>query len=238
MKKILICSMIAVAAVSCNKKTETSNVNSADSSGVFTDEESVADSALAATTGCYMQVTGNDTLFAQIDDNLGTVTGKLHYKNHQKDSSFGDLLGSSVGDTIKVDYTFQSEGLLSTREIWFLKKDGKLLEGIGPFDKTGEKYANYKNIKFGDGHVLDAVDCKTIANKFPEVTVSSNLNSAPAEPVPVADTKPDAKEESKTAPKPEEKKEVKTESKPAEETPAKKSEPKKSESKTTEIKKK
>lgn len=232
MKRILICSIIALAAVSCNKKTETSNVNSADSSGVFTDEESVADSTLAATTGCYMQVTGNDTLFAQIDDNLGTVTGKLHYKNHQKDSSFGDLLGSSVGDTIKVDYTFRSEGSLSTREIWFLKKDGKLLEGIGPFDKTGEKYANYKNIKFGDGHVLDAVDCKTIASKFREVTVSSNLNAAPSVPVKVADTKSDPKEETKTTPRAEEKKEPKTDSKPVEKTAAKKTEPKKAESKT------
>lgn len=232
MKRILIYSIIALAAVSCNKKTETSNVNSADSSGVFTDEESVADSTLAATTGCYMQVTGNDTLFAQIDDNLGTVTGKLHYKNHQKDSSFGDLLGSSVGDTIKVDYTFQSEGSLSIREIWFLKKDGKLLEGIGPFDKTGEKYANYKNIKFGDGHVLDAVDCKTIASKFREVTVSSNLNAAPSVPVKVADTKSDPKEETKTTPRAEEKKEPKTDSKPVEKTAAKKTEPKKAESKT------
>lgn len=232
MKRILICSIIALAAVSCNKKTETSNVNSADSSGVFTDEVSVADSTLAATTGCYMQVTGNDTLFAQIDDNLGTVTGKLHYKNHQKDSSFGDLLGSSVGDTIKVDYTFQSEGSLSTREIWFLKKDGKLLEGIGPFDKTGEKYANYKNIKFGDGHILDAVDCKTIENKFREVTVSSNLNAAPSVPVKVADTKSDPKEETKGTPRAEEKKEPKTDSKPAEKTAAKKTEPKKAESKT------
>ncbi|WP_277110733.1 hypothetical protein [Chryseobacterium taklimakanense] len=232
MKRILICSIIALAAVSCNKKTETSNVNSADSLGVFTEEESVADSTLAATTGCYMQVTGNDTLFAQIDDNLGTVTGKLHYKNHQKDSSFGDLLGSSVGDTIKVDYTFQSEGSLSTREIWFLKKDGKLLEGIGPFDKTGEKYANYKNIKFGDGHVLDAVDCKKIANKFREVTVSSNLNAVPSVPVKVADTKSDPKEETKTTPKAEEKKEAKTDSKTAEKTAAKKTEPKKAESKT------
>lgn len=232
MKTLLPAVLITLFAISCNKKTE-STVNTLDSSGVFVDTESVADSTLATTTGCYMHVTGNDTLFAQIDDNLGTVTGKLHYKNFQKDSSFGDLLGSSIGDTVKVDYTFQSEGVISTREIWFLKKDGKLYEGIGDFDKSGERYANYKKIKFEDGHVLSAVNCNTIANKFPEFSVSSSTPSA-SEPQKEVSTesKPETKEETKPAAKQLEK----AESKPVEKT--KKTEAKKVVSTPTDPKKK
>lgn len=230
MKKIVLPILVSFALASCNKKTETT-MNNTDSSGVFVDTESAADSTLAVTTSCYMQVTGNDTLFAQIDDNLGTVTGKMHYKNYQKDSSFGDLLGSSIGDTIKVDYTFQSEGTLSTRELWFLKKDGKLIEGIGDYDKTGERYTNYKKIKFEDGHILDAVDCKTIANKFPAFTVTSGDTPVSSEPQPVAAPKEEAKPAEK--PKEEPKKE---EAKPAEKTTKttqKTAETKKAETKTT-----
>lgn len=182
MKKFIFSLCVASLVISCNKKNEVTNTSTVDSSGVFVDEASATDSTLVTSTSCYMQVTGKDTLFAQIDDNLGTVTGKLHYKNFQKDSSFGDIMGSSSGDTIKVDYTFQSEGMLSTNEIWFLKKDGKLYEGIGEPDKTGERYADYKKIKFEGGHILDAVDCKTIEKKFPEFTVAATSTSPEAAP--------------------------------------------------------
>ena len=134
-----------------------------DSSGIFVDEVNVTDSTLAAKTACYMEAIGKDSLFAQVDNNLGTISGKLHYKNFEKDSSSGTIAGIQDGDTLKVDYVFQAEGTTSTREIWFLKKDGKLYEGIGAYDLSGVNYADPKQIKFEKGHVLSSVDCETIA---------------------------------------------------------------------------
>lgn len=166
MKNIIVPILLVFFLMSCEKKVENTVEAVQDTVG-FVDEPSVADSTLAATSGCFMEAIGKDTLFVQFTDNLGTVTGKMHYKNFEKDSSFGDILGSKDGDTIRVDYTFQSEGETSTSEIWFLHKDGKLYEGIGELDKeTGTRYADPKNVKFEGGHVLSSTDCNGFDKKL------------------------------------------------------------------------
>lgn len=198
MKKIILAASVAVAFLSCEKKqTETVSNNT---NTPVEDNYTVEDESIGAKK-CYIQGTGNDTLYVSLDDNLGTVSGRMYYKNHQKDSSFGDVVGSSNGDTIKVDYTFQSEGATSTREIWFLKKDGKLLEGIGNLDASGTRYADYKKIKFDGGHVLDEAECNVVEKALAKTNVA---------PPPVAQPS-DAKAENTSAAKPAEpKKEVKT----------------------------
>ncbi|WP_297984110.1 hypothetical protein [uncultured Chryseobacterium sp.] len=198
MKKIILAASVAVAFLSCEKKqTETVSNNT---NTPVEDNYTVEDESIGAKK-CYIQGTGNDTLYVSLDDNLGTVSGRMYYKNHQKDSSFGDVVGSSNGDTIKVDYTFQTEGATSTREIWFLKKDGKLLEGIGNLDASGTRYADYKKIKFDGGHVLDEAECNVVEKALAKTNVA---------PPPVAQPS-DTKAENTSAAKPAEpKKEVKT----------------------------
>ena len=170
MKKIVAVIVVAMTWTSCSeKKAETQTQNTIDSSGVFVDEVSVTDSTLVTSTTCYLQVTGKDSLIAQIDDNLGTVTGKLFYNNFEKDSSFGTLIGSVSGDTIKVEYDFEAEGTRSLRELWFLKKDGKLVEGIGPYDKSGERFSSAKEVKFEGGHVLSPMDCEQAEKHFKKI---------------------------------------------------------------------
>lgn len=112
-------------------------------------------------TSCFMNISGKDTLLLSYEDNLGTVTGKLQYRNFQKDSSLGDIAGLMTGDTLKVTYTFESEGKTSNREIWFLKKDGEILEGIGNYDTSGENY-DAKTVKFEKGRTLKPADCKLL----------------------------------------------------------------------------
>lgn len=166
-KKIGIPIILAGAIIaSCTKKTETVAEQPNDSAGVFIDEENVADSTLSASSACYLDVVGKDSLFVRIDDNLGTISGKMHYKNFEKDSSYGDLTGIVSGDTIKAEYVFEAEGTTSTREIWFLRKDGNLLEGIGEYDATGENYANGSSVKFEKGHTLKPADCTEISAKL------------------------------------------------------------------------
>lgn len=166
MKNLVLVGALVMVAVSCNKKTETTTVEPIDSSGIFVDEANVTDSTLASTSACYVEAIGKDTVFAKINNNLGTITGSLHYKNFEKDSSFGDLSGIADGDTLKVDYVFQAEGTTSTREIWFLQKDGKLIEGIGNYDDSGERYATPKVVKFESGHYLNQADCTTVEPKL------------------------------------------------------------------------
>lgn len=163
MKKLIFAAAAFVFMVSCEKKTD-NKLQDLTKDSLTINESDIEIEAIPHS--CWLEAKGNDSLFAMIDDNLGTVTGKLYYKNYQKDSSSGDISGMSIGDTIKVDYMFQSEGTTSTREIWFLKKNGNLVEGIGEYDETGERYKDPKTVKFEGGHSLAPAECKNFEKNF------------------------------------------------------------------------
>lgn len=153
---------LSVLIISCNKKDETVKpVVTTDS--LQNHQESVADT-LGAKTFCYLGVTGKDTVFVSIDDNLGTLSGKMAYKNSEKDSSKGELFGFKSGDTLKLTYEFASEGTTSKRDIFFIQKGNILTEGIGDQkDENGTmRYADEKKINYKDGQKLETADCKVV----------------------------------------------------------------------------
>lgn len=161
MKKLLLLGSLSVFLMNCNKKTETVTPQvEPDSTAVA---ETVVDT-LGPKSFCYMSVVGQDTVLASIDDNLGTITGKMSYKNHEKDSSKGDVTGFKSGDTLKLTYEFESEGTKSKRDIFFIQKDNTLIEGIGEQkDDNGQmKYANENKINYNAGHKLKTADCKIV----------------------------------------------------------------------------
>ena len=167
MKNLILSALMILTAVSCEKKTtETVDMQTTtpDSITVPESNEPVESSTLQT---CYMEVNGQDTLFVSLDDNLGTITGKMRYKNFEKDSSFGDVMGTQNGDTIKLNYTFEAEGTTSDREIYFLRKDGNLIEGIGEHKTEGNRdfYANPAQLKY-EGHTLKSVDCTDFEKNF------------------------------------------------------------------------
>lgn len=167
MKNFILSAFMVFTALSCEKKTtETVDVQTANADSVTIPEsnEPIESSTLQT---CYMEATGKDTLFITLDDNLGTITGKMRYKNFEKDSSFGDVMGTQNGDTLKLNYTFESEGTTSDREIYFLKKDGNLIEGIGEHKTEGNRdfYANTGQLKY-EGHTLKAADCTNFEKNF------------------------------------------------------------------------
>ncbi len=180
MKKELALATITMLAFSCTKQKE-SNVQdiAKDSMTVNSSDFNIEE----VPEICYMEATGKDSVFMKVVSNLGTVTGNLYYKNFEKDSSFGEIVGVEDGDTLKLDYTFQSEGIVSTREIWFLMKDGKVLEGIGDPDEEGTGYKDYHSIKYEGGHALSVVECSTIESnlkKMKAAVAAAQSVSAPA----------------------------------------------------------
>lgn len=167
MKNFILSAFMVFTALSCEKKTtETVDVQTANADSVTIPEsnEPIESSILQT---CYMEATGKDTLFITLDDNLGTITGKMRYKNFEKDSSFGDVIGTQNGDTLKLNYTFEAEGTTSDREIYFLKKDGNLIEGIGEHKTEGNRdfYANASQLKY-EGHTLKSTDCTDFEKNF------------------------------------------------------------------------
>jgi len=163
MKKYILLGSLSLFLINCNKKVETT-APTANADSLADTTATVVDT-LGAKSYCYFGVTGKDSVFVSIDDNLGTVTGKMAYKNSEKDSSKGDLTGFKSGDTLKLTYEFASEGTTSKRDIFFLQKDGNLLEGIGnQKDDNGQmKYADEAKVAYKDGQKLETADCSLVS---------------------------------------------------------------------------
>ncbi|WP_312076777.1 hypothetical protein [Chryseobacterium sp.] len=162
MKKLLCTAILTCVIMSCEKK-ETPKNNTVKTDSTETETQPI--DTLGAKTFCYMKVIGKDTIVANLDDNLGTITGKLMYKNNEKDSSKGDISGFRSGDTLKLTYEFASEGTTSKRDIYFLQKDNSLFEGIGDQKDNGGQmvYANEKKISYPEDQKMESVDCEKIS---------------------------------------------------------------------------
>lgn len=167
MKKLILSAVTAVLVVSCEKKIpENETTDSSPDSIVVVPEtnEPVESSTLQS---CYMAAVGKDSVFVSLEDNLGTIIGKMHYKNFEKDSSIGDVVGSQNGDTLKLVYTFRAERTVSDREIYFLKKEGNIIEATGEYKTEGKSvaYSHPEKIKY-DGTILKQIDCTDFDKNF------------------------------------------------------------------------
>ena len=89
------------------------------------------------------------------------VNGKLKYNLVGKDKNEGTLIGNIYGDTIIADYTFDSEGVSSVREVAFLQKDGTYIEGYGDVVEANGKvsFKDRKKLKFDVKNTLAKIDC-------------------------------------------------------------------------------
>jgi hypothetical protein len=117
---------------------------------------------------CYLATIGKDSATLEINADNGIVTGKLNYMFAQKDSNFGDIKGKINNDTISVDYTFKSEGVISVREMNFIVKNNQLIEGVGEYvyRKSDNKmvFKNTKKIDYsGKSFKFMPIEC----NEFP-----------------------------------------------------------------------
>ncbi|WP_316832049.1 hypothetical protein [Pedobacter aquatilis] len=96
----------------------------------------------------------------------GKVTGSLLVKYAEKPQNNGILNGKFNGDTLLVDYRFNTGGDTTrafTNPLAFLKKDGKLIMGVAQIETTlGRSYfvkgkpINYEAGKF----TFEEVPCK------------------------------------------------------------------------------
>lgn len=96
----------------------------------------------------------------------GKVKGSLIVKYGSKPENNGVLEGKFKGDTLYVDYRFNTGGdttKVFTNPLAFLKKDGKLIMGVGQIETTlGRSYfVKGKPINFERGKfVFEEIPCK------------------------------------------------------------------------------
>ncbi len=106
--------------------------------------------------GCYVSTTGRDlyTLNIQMQTEE-KVSGKLAFKNFEKDSSSGIFTGTYKDGILLGDYTFQSEGMLSQMQVIFKKEGDNFVRGYGPVDsETGSKFTDLSKITFDSASTL------------------------------------------------------------------------------------
>ncbi len=158
---MLLTLLIAATLISCDTKRPAT-----DESNATTQPTSVDSGSRSVETGtgqpeCYALLTARDTVRLSLT-RLGTdVSGTLQYRLAEKDQNTGTLRGTMRGDTLIADYTFQSEGQESVREVAFLAKDGGFVEGYGDVEEQAGKmiFTPNRPLTFDADEALRRVPC-------------------------------------------------------------------------------
>jgi len=140
-----------------NSTTTTSNTTTGEKTETVDPPKPVVSDAT-----CYAQVNANDTVKMRLNISGSAVTGTLEYRLKEKDSNRGTISGTMNGETLLADYTFNSEGTSSVRQVAFLIKDGKATEGYGDMEEKNGKmvFKDPAKVAYGKGIVLSKVDCE------------------------------------------------------------------------------
>ena len=152
MEKILRLCCLFIVLIACNNASDKS-VNSS---------VSLVDSIQTSTNHyCYENAAGTDSVSLHIDLVGTDVSGELLYAIRGKDRNEGSVHGEWFGDTLVLDYMYQSEGSLSSRQVVFIKQDSLLVEGYGTSEEVDGKlrFVNRTQLSFGSGIKLKEVNC-------------------------------------------------------------------------------
>lgn len=72
----------------------------------------------------------------------------IEYALAKKDRNTGTFEGTFENNILIADYTFQSEGKKSVRQIAFQLQDDQLVEGCGELTAEGTKFIDISKIRF------------------------------------------------------------------------------------------
>ncbi len=107
---------------------------------------------------CYQYVSPEDSIHLSMRTKGDSITGSLSIYPREKDRNTGTFKGAFRGDTLLADYTFMSEGVISVRQVIFLRKEDMLLEGYGETDSLG-RFTDLNAIRFIPETPLKITDC-------------------------------------------------------------------------------
>ncbi|MDQ8011981.1 MAG: hypothetical protein REI96_06015 [Flavobacterium nitrogenifigens] len=159
MKKVLTIAVIALYVfASCKKETTTTEPVQ-----ITPSPPKEAEIVEPAGDQCYAWKSNGSIIEMSFNVNSHQeVNGKLSYNLVGKDKNEGTLIGNMKGDTLIADYTFNSEGASSVREVAFLQKDGAFIEGYGDVITANNKvsFKDKSKLKFDAKNTLVKVDCK------------------------------------------------------------------------------
>lgn len=164
MKSYFLLSSVLLLFASCNSDGNNKATNAANKA-THPNQNNEATSGLP---GCYLRVLKRDTLALSIQQNGKTITGRLSFKNFEKDGSTGTVTGAIDEDILKLIYSFQSEGMHSVMEVYFKIEGNALIHGVGEVAVKSDTayYANPKEITYPAANMLVKISCDQLASKY------------------------------------------------------------------------
>lgn len=164
MHKLFFIACIAVAMACNNSTTETTTLEEGALEGSV--HAGAADTIVTnaqpfVLDGCYEMTMKKDSAFLQLQLTDSVVNGTLNFNFFEKDSNKGTIKGVLRGDKIIADYTFQSEGLTTVREVVFLLQDKTLVQGFGELQEKGGKFVftDPDNLQYQPDNPFIKTDC-------------------------------------------------------------------------------
>jgi hypothetical protein len=111
---------------------------------------------------CYKYASETDTIELKLIHVGEAITGTLVYKLREKDKNVGTIQGKMINDILVADYTFQSEGVRSVRQVSFKKFENGFIEGFGDITTTGDsaRFTNIDSLGFNDKFKLAEIKCQ------------------------------------------------------------------------------
>ncbi|WP_129717988.1 hypothetical protein [Pedobacter sp. SYP-B3415] len=158
MKKVFFAAACAAAIVAgCNRSEKPTAASE------LADSSTATSSSPIESSTCYTYIKGKDTAQVHLVTKDLAVTGHMLVSFYEKDRNSGSLTGKIMGDTIIADYKFMSEGIESVRQVAFLRKDGKLIEGFAEMEENEGKMAFKQSAKlqFDGKFPLTETECPT-----------------------------------------------------------------------------
>lgn len=154
MKKHIILLLIIIVFTSCKHSSED---RKSEEKPIQTIIEQISTSSLEV--GCYFYSDGKNIINFEILETEGEINGNLIFNLYQKDSNKGTFKGYISEDKLFGIYTFESEGIKSSREVAFMIKDNLLIEGYGELNESGNAFRNKDKIQYTSEMPLKKTDC-------------------------------------------------------------------------------
>lgn len=133
--------------------------------------------AMIPESNCYMWSNGRDTILLKVEIFPNVVTGVLKYRFAEKDNNQGTLEGQLRGDRLVADYTFESEGRQSVRQVAFKLEKDSAFEGYGDMEEQDGKlvFKDTAHLDFSAGPKLTTISCVDNDEQFRITPVASPL---------------------------------------------------------------
>ena len=142
--------------------TLTISCNSGENESENKDSQAGDSKKQSSPLNCYRWANAGDTILLKLIHVGDAITGTLVYDHKEKDDNKGTIQGSMRGNLFVADYTFQSEGVQSVRQVAFKLEQDSFIEGYGDIHSQNGKmlFKTLDSLKFNESIKLVEIACQ------------------------------------------------------------------------------